>query len=282
MKKLIYGIIILFFNCLVYGQSNVCSTTLDTALIKVKYERLVVLDTLKPADRTRKDYITLQAGTKAAVFYFEERRLEDSIMCANKDYALETFRDNNRIERLSNLEKDVVVRRHDLNQTWVHQRFDLINWIIYENLEKPVWSMTDETDCILGFQCYQAHTFFRGREWIAFFTTDIPIPEGPWKLYGLPGLILKAYDSKRHYIYEAKGIDTKSPGLVEYINNYDRLVIKDRVKGLQMRKKSMSKDIGEMIRAAYSIQLKDSPQKNEMVTKQYDFEETDYPHNKTK
>lgn len=47
MKKLIYGIIILFFNCLVYGQSNVCSTTLDTALIKVKYERLVVLDTLK-------------------------------------------------------------------------------------------------------------------------------------------------------------------------------------------------------------------------------------------
>ena len=68
MKKLIYGIIILFFNCLVYGQSNVCSTTLDTALIKVKYERLVVLDTLKPADRTRKDYITLHAGTKAAVF----------------------------------------------------------------------------------------------------------------------------------------------------------------------------------------------------------------------
>lgn len=104
-------------------------------MIKVKYERLVVLDTLKPADRTRKDYITLQAGTKAAVFYFEERRLEDSIMCANKDYALETFRDNNRIERLSNLEKDVVVRRHDLNQTWVHQRFDLTNWIIYENLE---------------------------------------------------------------------------------------------------------------------------------------------------
>ena len=162
MKKLIYGIIILFFNCLVYGQSNVCSTTLDTALIKVKYERLVVLDTLKLHGQNKERlYHTTKLSTKAAVFYSEERRLEDSIMCANKDYALETFRDNNRIERLSNLEKDVVVRRHDLNQTWVHQRFDLTNWIIYENLEKPVWSMTDETDCILGFQCYQAHTFFR-------------------------------------------------------------------------------------------------------------------------
>ncbi len=48
---------------------------------------------------------------------------------------------------------------------------------------------------------------FRGRHWTAWFTDEIALSEGPWKLGGLPGLILKATDSEGHYRFTANGIE---------------------------------------------------------------------------
>ena len=183
-------------------------------------------------------------------------------------------------EKVSKLEKEVIIRRYDIDQTWSHLRFDLTNWILYESLEKPNWVITDETDIILGFPCIKATTNFRGREWIAFFTPDIPVQEGPWKLYGLPGLILKPYDSKRHYFYEAKDINSKSPGLVEYVNDCDRLALKDRIKSLRLRNEAKKKDIRQIMAHAFGIKIKLNQQmkKEDEAAKSHDFEETDYPH----
>lgn len=71
--------------------------------------------------------------------------------------------------------------------------------------KKPVmnWKITKESQKILGYICYKATTKFRGRDYVAWFTPDIPYNYGPWKLGGLPGLILKVennlfdYDAKR-------------------------------------------------------------------------------------
>lgn len=49
---------------------------------------------------------------------------------------------------------------------------------------------------------------FKGRTWIAWYTEDIPIDNGPWKLSGLPGLILKAHDSENDYGFTAVGLTT--------------------------------------------------------------------------
>ena len=48
---------------------------------------------------------------------------------------------------------------------------------------------------------------FRGRRWTAWFATDIPISDGPWKLGGLPGLILEAYDKGHQYTFTAVGLE---------------------------------------------------------------------------
>jgi GLPGLI family protein len=44
---------------------------------------------------------------------------------------------------------------------------------------------------ILGYKCEEASMTFRGREYQVWFTPQIPLAEGPWKLSGLPGMILK-------------------------------------------------------------------------------------------
>ena len=71
--------------------------------------------------------------------------------------------------------------------------------------KKPIinWKITKESQKILGYTTYKATTTFRGRDYIAWFSPEFPYNYGPWKLGGLPGLILKVenelfdYDAKR-------------------------------------------------------------------------------------
>ena len=59
---------------------------------------------------------------------------------------------------------------------------------------------------ISGFKAQRAEGLFRGRKYIAWFTNEIPIKYGPWKLNGLPGLILNVSDDKNEVMFYAKSI----------------------------------------------------------------------------
>ena len=78
---------------------------------------------------------------------------------------------------------------------------------VVEPIEQPQWELiSDSTARILGYDCQMARCNYKGRQWFAWFTTDIPIDNGPWKLDGLPGLVLCAYDNSRHYIFDCVGL----------------------------------------------------------------------------
>ncbi|GAB6975175.1 GLPGLI family protein [Prevotella falsenii] len=78
---------------------------------------------------------------------------------------------------------------------------------VVEPIEQPRWElMPDSTARILGYDCQMARCNYKGRQWTAWFATDIPIDNGPWKLDGLPGLVLRAYDNSRHYIFDCVGL----------------------------------------------------------------------------
>ncbi len=85
------------------------------------------------------------------------------------------------------------------------------DWFRYEEeLPEMEWELTDSTANVLGYECQGARCNFRGREWLAFFAEEIPVAEGPWKLHGLPGLIMKASDSSEEYSFECVGIKSKA------------------------------------------------------------------------
>ena len=76
-----------------------------------------------------------------------------------------------------------------------------------DTLNAQQWTMTDSTREVLGYTCQQATADFRGRHWTAWFATDIPVSDGPWKLGGLPGLILEAYDEGQQHVFTAVGLE---------------------------------------------------------------------------
>ncbi len=68
------------------------------------------------------------------------------------------------------------------------------------------WLLTDETDTIFNYPCKKATVNYGGRHYTAWYTSELPINDGPWKFFGLPGLILKVEDSEQFFIYEAFGL----------------------------------------------------------------------------
>lgn len=84
---------------------------------------------------------------------------------------------------------------------------------------KMTWKMTGKKDEFLNLAIYEAVTLFGGRKWFAWFATDIPIQDGPYKFRGLPGLIVKIRDSNNDHIYELIGIQEhpKPVSFVSYV-----------------------------------------------------------------
>lgn len=70
------------------------------------------------------------------------------------------------------------------------------------------WTLTEVRDSVLDYVCQQAMVDYAGRKWTAWYAPEIPVSDGPWKLFGLPGLILKADDAEGLFSFEMIGMET--------------------------------------------------------------------------
>ena len=78
------------------------------------------------------------------------------------------------------------------------------------------WTLESEKQTICGYQCQRATCHWRGRDYEAWFTSAIPLKSGPWKFGGLPGLIMKIYDTKHLYTWEAVAIERGTFLITQY------------------------------------------------------------------
>lgn len=84
------------------------------------------------------------------------------------------------------------------------------------------WQMIEETDTILGYVCQKACLTYAGRDYTAWFTTEIPINDGPWKFWGLPGLILKVVDKEEQFEWVAIGLENIDGDIVMNKGDYEK------------------------------------------------------------
>lgn len=111
-----------------------------------------------------------------------------------------------------------------------------------ETLPVQNWVVADETQTVAGYLCQKATCQFRGREYTAWFSMDIPINNGPWKLGGLPGLILKAYDKDKLYSFECVGIENHKQKFPVKMNKAFEQYMKTDRKKLWKYKKEVQED----------------------------------------
>lgn len=87
------------------------------------------------------------------------------------------------------------------------QSFDKASFSeVKEPLENIDWKLTTERRTIGEFECTKATCSAFGRNWEAWFSPSIPISDGPWKLYGLPGLIIEAEDSEGKFKFHLQEV----------------------------------------------------------------------------
>lgn len=111
-----------------------------------------------------------------------------------------------------------VYYNREKDSMWWSQRFQ---GNIYIAEKKPAinWTLLKETKKIGKFKTHKATAKFRGRLYTAWYTLEVPLPYGPWKLHGLPGLILEAYDEKKEMFLYFKSLEypTKNKTTIHHV-----------------------------------------------------------------
>ena len=125
----------------------------------------------------------------------------------------------------------------------VVKNFNGNNYLIAENNDKIDWKISAATKNILGYSCQEATGTWKGRTYIAWFTVDIPASFGPWKLNGLPGLILEAHDQTGRIDFSCTSltIDGKLPAAISL--NLPKPLISTTVAQYERMEKAYSENL---------------------------------------
>jgi len=67
--------------------------------------------------------------------------------------------------------------------------------------EKLSWKISKDQKTIGKYKVQKAEVKYGDRNWTAWFTTDLPISDGPYVFCGLPGLIISIEDANNDYSF---------------------------------------------------------------------------------
>lgn len=169
------------------------------------------------------DYILL-AGTDCSKFYNEHTQWVDSMRCTDKGnqwYNQTSMIVMGQVMGKPRDEVEAILESSGVGQpvtTYIVKgkgKFKVWDMVYHEyrkyteDIEERDWSITeDSVKTVLGYDCLLATANYHGRQWKVWFTPDIPINAGPWKLLGLPGLIMEAVDSTGQHHFTITGIES--------------------------------------------------------------------------
>ena len=217
-KRLI--LILLLFG---YVFAN-CQEVIDTSFLKCSYRKDALRDTVSKRAFSEEIYL-LDIGRKHSRFHSFHRAVFDSIM-SNPELSknrvqsvqlmIEKYNVTGKVDRSGFGQRkgsaQNIYKNYPIGKMTVSEVIPTSHFIYLDSINAQHWDIVDSIKTVLGYECQKATTHFRGRHWVAWFAPEIPVSDGPWKLMGLPGLIMEAYDSSRHYRYEIIGLEySKAP-----------------------------------------------------------------------
>lgn len=211
MRKSFYLIIAIigFFSAIPAASQNTS--------IECMYEYRFVADTnavkmlecgtIIDGDSTKigNDHFILRCGGNVSFFYSYDRMVRDSVRAANKqagkrDISGYKGKSGSRLKVYKDFENNTITLFDGIFMDWFK---------VVESSPLFEWNICDEWKELNGYKVRKATCDFRGRKYEAWYATDIPVSDGPWKFCGLPGLIFEVYDHPCQYYYCLTGIKQK-------------------------------------------------------------------------
>lgn len=275
----------LLFVCLlliskpIYSQSH---RIIDTCVLECQYDFFMVKDTLNRKVKSQ-DIMILKIGQEASVFYSFHKFYGDSLANSPSGQKvlgkmiLEAVSKGNykAIPGGARNSMEYIYKNHPKGANTIRTEMMTNHFEYEEPLEKQQWRIVDSTRNILGYSCQKAVCNFRGRHYIGWFTTEIPVSNGPWKFSGLPGLLVEVYDKNNDYWFILKGIQKSKESLLFYDFASPNSYIKTNRKSFLRRKANLyfKKQGNNYIKASTGVDLNlgISTKKNN-----YDFMERDH------
>jgi len=198
-------LILLLYSTFVFSQKKGDKGLID-AKYKCTYSIKFVNDTIKMTQGPE-DWFILLIGDNFTYGYSYLDYYADSLLFKNpRLWALTEMENIKNGTITAHYSSSLMYAR--LYKNYKENRISAIDllstylFIYEEKLTPQDWVIQEDTMTIAGYSCQKAACDYRGRSYEAWFTSEIPISEGPWKFCGLPGLIVRLYDTKRHYDFE--------------------------------------------------------------------------------
>jgi|GEM_PF-1317156 len=234
--KSIY-ILILFLSGLLHAQENAF-----TAIVYYDY-------TIQLRGPNSKYFInsSLQFNERESIYEMDH---SDIFPFTSDDRIRKNSVDKDDINTISLKTKrnEFVYKNYKKNEMYYIHNISMEDFNIKSSLDTIMsWTITEETKTILGYTCYKAATEYGGKYFIAYFTREIPINNGPWRFHGLPGLILEIKSSDETFILEAKSLeineeplDISNPYKYDNSISWDKFLIIYKQKYDEIRENSMT------------------------------------------
>lgn len=209
---------------------------IDSLLFTVQYE-ITMREWVDHPEKLTNETMMLRVGQNCSEYYSYASFVADSILRVDIESGASQQTIREHLQQYgSGTISHRIYKNYPKGKLTLTERIMSDNYLVEEPLPKIDWEIHADTATVCGYVCQKATARFRGRDYEAWYTPEIPRSDGPWKLQGLPGLILKASDSQQHFQFLCTGIEqSKSGKLIEFSENSRRKVSRKELNKLLER-----------------------------------------------
>ncbi|ALR30570.1 hypothetical protein ATE47_08525 [Chryseobacterium sp. IHB B 17019] len=189
-------------NILLFLFLSVCT---NAQINRFFYDYKYIPDSNDKAD-VKKEMMLLDIDKNGSNYYSRDKFVADSTSMAEVQKQIKGGSGNINISRRESPGQVgyKVTKSYPDFKTYLFTRVSMDQYKVKED-QKPEWKILPEKQKIGEYNTQKATTTYGGRDWIAWFSTDIPFQDGPYKFYGLPGLIVKLEDTTGSHIMTLVG-----------------------------------------------------------------------------
>ena len=182
--------------------------TLDTSVMECIYNYRIIDHSIGDM---REYYAILEIGDTVSKFESYGSYRLDSVLVGKQQMT------NGELFKIYNMYrpdfKEFLLENANTKRLSYYGKVSIDSYTYQEDIPQIDWVLSDSTKMICGYLCHQATAVFRGRNWIVWFC-DIPKSVGPWKLNGLPGLILEAQSEDKEHTFTAISVRKSSSPII--------------------------------------------------------------------